>query len=409
MRLSTQTTLLNLTAYFSIAGSAAGAVLLVDRILLRWQVVLLLLVFTVLYNRYPGSDGGARAQRAANLMIGVQALIVGYLVAASGVGFSLLILFFILSVSAALFNSLRGTLLWIGAFTLFTAWHLYQVGGWTGIAGGLAIYTGGYLFFGFVTQALSAARRAQATTESLLAELQAKNVQLEEYARQVETLAAVEERNRLAREVHDTLGHRLTSTAVQLEAAERLAARNPEKTAELVGSARQQVREGLQELRQTVSRLRAPLEIELSLHQALTRLVQGFQAANDLQVILELPETICETTPSQRLAIYRAAQEGLTNVQRHARANQAWLRLVCEPGELRLELRDDGIGFSGEASPEKLGFGLRGLRERAAALGGEFTLEAVDGGGSRLVMRLPVSVAQIPERGDHGTHPPADR
>jgi signal transduction histidine kinase len=409
MRLSTQTTLLNLTAYLTIAGAAAGAVLLVDRILLRWQVILLLLAFTVLYNRYPGSDGAVRTLRIANLMIGIQAMIVGYLVVATGVGFSLLILFFVLSVSAALFNSLRGALLWIGAFTLFTAWHLYQAGGWREVAGGLAIYTGGYLFFGFITLALSAARRAQATSERLLVELRAKNVQLEEYAGQVETLAAVEERNRLAREVHDTLGHRLTSTAVQLEAAERLASRDPQKTAELVGNARQQVREGLQELRQTVGRLRAPLEIELSLPQALTRLIQGFQAAGGLAVQLELPETTCETTPSQRLALYRAAQEGLTNIQRHAQAKQAWLCLVCEPGELRLELRDDGIGVSGDLSPDTHSFGLRGLRERAAALGGEVVLEAVDGGGSRLVMRLPVSDTHLTARGDHGTHPPADR
>lgn len=407
--------LLNLTAYFTVAGAAAGAVLLVDRILLRWQVILLLLAFTAIHSRYPSGEGGVgwlrgvNVLRNANLMIAIQALIVGYLVAASGVGFSLLILFFILSASAALYNNLRGVLLWIGAFTAFTAWHLYQAGGWREIAGGLAIYTGGYLFFGFVTLALSAARKAQATSERLLVELRAKNVQLEEYAGQVETLAAVEERNRLAREVHDTLGHRLTSTAVQLEAAERLAARDPAKTAELVSIARQQVREGLQELRQTVGRLRAPLEIELSLPQALTRLVQGFQAAGDLQVYLELPETMCETTPSQRLALYRAAQEGLTNVQRHAQAKQTWLKLVCEPGELRLELSDDGKGISGGQPPEMQGFGLRGLRERAIALGGDLSLEAVNSGGSRLVMRLPLTDSSRTLRGKDANHPPADR
>jgi signal transduction histidine kinase len=409
MRHTTQNTLLNLTAYLTTAGAAAGAVLLVDRILLRWQVILLLGVFAALHSRLPAEDGEAHALRTANLLIGAQALIVGYLAAVTSVGFSLLVLFFILSVSAALYNPLRGLLLWIGAFTVFTAWYLLRLGGWAGVAGGLATYTGGYLFFGFVTLALSAARRAQATSERLLVELRAKNVQLEEYAGQVETLAAVEERNRLAREVHDTLGHRLTSTAVQLEAAERLAARDPAKTAELVSIARQQVREGLQELRQTVGRLRAPLEIELSLPQALTRLVQGFQAASELQVHLELPETMCETTPSQRLAIYRAAQEGLTNVQRHAQARQAWLRLVCEPGELRLELRDDGIGVSRNPSPETIGFGLRGLRERAVALGGYLALETVDGGGSRLVMRLPRADTSKTPRGNDGKHPPADR
>lgn len=416
MRTSTQNRLLFLTAYLTITGAAVGAVLQIERILVRWQVILLLLAFAALQSRYPTQVSDGRTQRQANLLTGAQTLIAAYLIWSTGVGFSFLILFFVLSVSAALYSRLRGTLTWITLFTVFTAWHLHRTGGWAGVAGELPIYTGGCLFFGFVTQALSAARRAQATSERLLVELQAKNTQLQAYARQVETLAAAEERNRLAREVHDTLGHRLTSTAVQLEAAERLAARDPGKTAELVASARQQVRQGLQELRQTVGRLREPLEIELSLPQALTRLAQDFQTAGGLVVRLAGPLLeeqpllpALHLTPAQRLALYRAAQEGLTNVQRHAQASQVWLRLENEPGEIRLEISDNGQGFSVTQTPESRGFGLRGLQERAAALGGEANLLAAEGGGSRLVMRLPLASQPGIERGDDGTDPSVDR
>jgi signal transduction histidine kinase len=288
-----------------------------------------------------------------------------------------------------LYNSLRYTFIWIAVFTAFTAWHLYQDEGWAGLFGDAGLYFGGFLFFGFITNALSAARQAQAENERLLVEVQAINAQLVEYARQVETLAALEERNRLAREVHDTLGHRLTSSAVQLEAAQRLVPSNPEKAAELIGVVRAEVREALQELRQTVGRLRAPVELELPLSQALGRLVESFQSATGLTVSLEVPETPCEINPTQRLVLYRAAQEGLTNIQRHAQATQAWLRLVCDPDELRLEVRDNGVGLSG-AEPANGGFGLRGLQERTNAMGGQVRLAPDPSGGSVLTVSLPI-------------------
>jgi signal transduction histidine kinase len=389
MRLGNRLNLLNLAATLTIAGSAVSGVLQLDRILLRWQVILLLLFFALLYSRYPDPDGTPHVRHTANLLIGFQALLAAYLIWVTGLSFSFLVLIFILSASAALYNPLRVTLAWIAAFTALTALLLFQLGGWTGILREMAVYTGGYLFFGFITNALSATRQAQAQNERLLAELQATNARLEEYARQVETLAAVQERNRLAREVHDTLGHRLTSSAVQLEAAQRLSASNPEKAAQLIATVRQQVREALQELRQTVGRLREPLEIELSLPQALRRLAENFQSASELAIHLEVPEQPCQISAAQKLALYRAAQEGLTNIQRHAQATQAWLRLTCRPGGLRLEIQDNGIGMGNGSPPDQGGFGLRGLQERAAALGGAVQMGANPGGGTLLTMDLP--------------------
>jgi len=287
-----------------------------------------------------------------------------------------------------LYNPLRQGLMWLGGFILLTGWFFFEQEGLGGGLRAMAIYTRGYLFFGIVTNALTQARLTQRQNAMLLSELQAKNRQLEEYATQVETLAVVEERNRLAREMHDTIGHRLTTAAVQLEGAQRLAVSEPERAATMIGAGRQQVREALQDLRLTVGRLREPVEIELSLPQALHRLATSFQEATGLAVHLELPENVCEVTSTQRLALYRTAQEGLTNIQRHAAAHQAWLHLECSPDRVCLQVIDDGSGLN--ASNPNTGFGLRGLQERAAQLEGEIILSERPGGGTILAIQLPI-------------------
>ena len=105
-------------------------------------------------------------------------------------------------------------------------------------------------------------------------------------------------------------------------------------------------------------------------------------------VHLELPENACEVTTTQRLALYRTAQEGLTNVQRHAAARQAWLHLECLPDQICLQVIDDGSGLI--ASNSGAGFGLRGLQERAAQLNGAITLSDRPGGGTILAIQLPI-------------------
>lgn len=379
---------LTITTYLALAGITASGLLEIDRILVRWLALGFLVGFGVLHSRYPVLDGSSHNQRLANGLVGLQTLLVCLLIQSSGSVYSFLLLFFILSTVAMLFNSLRRGLLWLAGFILLTGWFILPSEGWRDGLRDLGVYASGYLLLGVIVNALSQARLVQQQNIRLLAELQAKNRQLEDYARQVETLAAAEERNRLAREVHDTLGHRLTASAVQLEAIQRLAASDPGRVAEMAGAVRQQVREALQDLRRTVGRLREPLEIELALPQALRRLAGSFQEATGLPIHLQLPETTCPVTPAQHLALFRTAQEGLTNIQRHARAHQAWLRLECQPGEVSLWVEDDGSGLpAGQANP---GFGLRGLQERASQLGGEVSLSRRPASGTLLKITLPV-------------------
>jgi len=395
---------LSLVAYLTLAGITAASLWQIDRILLRWLALGLLAGFGLLQSRLPTYGQGCQLSESwqpsrANLILAAQTGLAVALIEATGAGFPLIFLFFILSVTAMLHNPLRRGLLWLAGFTLLTGWFFFEQEGLSGGLRAIAIYAGGYLFFGVITNALTQARLAQRRNARLLDELQVKNRQLEAYAAQIETLAAIEERNRLAREMHDTIGHRLTAAAMQLEGAERLAASRPERAIALIGAGRQQVRDALRDLRATVGRLREPVEVELPLPQALHRLAASFGEATGLVIHLELPEAPCEMTAAQRLALYRTAQEGLTNIQRHAAARQAWLRLECAADRISLHVSDDGRGLVADAGSSAGepggGFGLAGLRERAAQLGGAVALANRPGGGALLTIQLPIQKGVI--------------
>lgn len=297
------------------------------------------------------------------------------------------ILFFILSAFAMLMWPDRRSLgwCWIGGFTLLTGAILAYRLGWVNGLLTLLPYAGGYAFFGVFADALARAEEAYRRTQELLSELQEAHRQLRAYASRVEELAVAEERNRMAREMHDALGHRLTVAAVQLEGAERLIAQEPQRAAQMVRTVREQVREALRELRETVAALRAPLEAGMPLPEALRRLAEHFRAATGLEVHLALPTEPLDLPAAHHL--YRAAQEALTNIQRHAHASQVWLVLTVHPDRLTLLVGDNGRGFPPEA--EEQGFGLRGLRERIEALGGTLRLEERTGGGAQLHLTLP--------------------
>lgn len=195
-----------------------------------------------------------------------------------------------------------------------------------------------------------------------------------------------DERNRMARELHDSLGHRLTVAAVQLEGAQRLIPADAEKASRMVGTVREQVREGLSELRRTVAALRVPLGAGLPLDQAIAQVCGRFGQATGMAVHLA-PDAGPPLPEETRHALYRAAQEMLTNVQRHAQAGEVWIELHASDRRLSLAVSDNGVGLA--QSDKGSGFGLRGLREGAAALGGELHLQPRSGGGTLVTLSLP--------------------
>lgn len=294
---------------------------------------------------------------------------------------------FLLSGTAMASLPPRSGYLWILLFGAITL--LYTMLIWPGNIQALLSALGilaGYLFMGATIDAQRKAERAEAEAQSLLARLQAAHTQLQASAQQAEALAVAEERNRLAREVHDTLGHRLTVAAVQLEGAQRLITRDPERAAQMVATVRTQVVEGLTELRRTVAALRAPVSAELNLLVALRHLVRDFEAATGIQVELQLPPTPPDLTPAQRQVFYRVAQEALTNVQRHAGATRVQVALLRAGDDaVRLTIDDDGDGLPSTPAP---GFGLRGMTERAQQIGAALTLANGSLGGACIALTL---------------------
>lgn len=298
-----------------------------------------------------------------------------------------LVIFFVISAQAMMsLEGLRG-LGWVFLLAVISTLSFVSQEGMQEAVMLMLVYGGGYLFFGIFGKALQDATFANERSQQLYDELQATHAQLQQSVQQMEELAVTNERNRLAREMHDSIGHRLTVSAVQLEGAQRLIPQDPEKAAGIVGTVREQVREALAELRQTVTALRQPIEFDFPIGQALERLAASFENGTDLAVELTLSDLPMLST-QHRQVIYRTVQESLTNIQRHARATRAWIHLNAVHDDLSLTISDNGIGLPEGAA--ELGYGLRGIQERAALLGGGSSFEVRTGGGTQISIWLPI-------------------
>ncbi|MBI9050166.1 MAG: sensor histidine kinase [Anaerolineaceae bacterium] len=300
------------------------------------------------------------------------------------------ILFFILSSHAMMIFQQKIGYIWVGLFTLFTAIIFVVFEG--SLEGFLSVlpFSAGYWFFAAFATTLTVAEQARKESQTLLVALQLAHQQLQEYAAQVEELAVSEERNRLSREMHDTLGHRLTVAAVTLEGAQRLIPVEPTRATGMVSTVREEVREALRELRRTVATLREPLQTDIALSHALPRLTEAFENATDLHVHLTCPEIEFDLPNTHRLTLYRAVQEALTNVQRYAQAKNVWINIEYEQNQIVLLIHDDGVGFA--ETDAKTGFGLRGLQERVLQLNGELDIVSKPGEGVKLRIALPITI-----------------
>jgi two-component system NarL family sensor kinase len=205
---------------------------------------------------------------------------------------------------------------------------------------------------------------------------------------------AAEERNRLAREIHDTLAQSLAGLTMQLEVADALVARqSDERLAQAVTRALALTRSTLQEARRSVLDLRAaPLEGR-TLSRALTELAAEARSAApgiEVEVATEgFDRTPGKLPPAVEVGLYRIAQQALANVVRHAGPARAVVRLTLEPGQVRLRVEDDGVGFDPMALPPDR-FGVVGMGERARLLGGSLTIETSPGGGTVIDVVVPL-------------------
>jgi two-component system NarL family sensor kinase len=205
-------------------------------------------------------------------------------------------------------------------------------------------------------------------------------------------LGIVEERNRLAREIHDTLAQGLTAVTLKLETVDALLEMqaNPDQIRQTVQQALALTQENLEEARRSVLDLRAaPLEGR-NLPEALGRLTQDFAESSGLAVNFEVTGGQRPLPLRVEVGLYRIVQESLNNIAQHAQASHIEVWLLITPNQISLGLEDDGVGFEPSAVPEGR-FGLLGLNERVRLLGGQLQLESSPGNGVWVEVTIPLS------------------
>lgn len=206
-------------------------------------------------------------------------------------------------------------------------------------------------------------------------ELQAANEQLTEYADMSEKMAQTKERNRLAREIHDTLGHTLTGIATGLDACLALMDVSPEQTRKQLLLLSEVSREGIKDIRRSVNELRPDALERLSLSVAIRKMITDMSRASDVQIYFETEEKNMKFDEDEENAVYRVIQESITNAIRHGRAKHIWISFQKTEGEILLLIKDDGIG----CKEIKNGFGTRHIVERIEMLGGRVTFDGQHG------------------------------
>jgi signal transduction histidine kinase len=269
-------------------------------------------------------------------------------------------------------------------FELLLAVGLHRLGGPAVQDAASLVVVRGLLFVligSIIVQLMNNQRRQRA-------ELAEANRQLTRYASTLEQLTISRERNRMARDLHDTLAHSLSAVAVQLEATRRVWDAEPDTARALLNRSLEAVRGGLGEARRAIHDLRAaPLE-DLGLALALRALAESTAERAGLQCEVRVPEQISGIAPEVEQSVYRIAHEALENIARHA-AGATCVRLWIEQrsGRLMVEVGDDGTGFDPGAATDGH-YGLIGMQERAAMIGGELAVESAVGKGTsvRLVV-----------------------
>lgn len=218
--------------------------------------------------------------------------------------------------------------------------------------------------------------------------LEKANVRLRKYAIYTEQLAQTRERNRLARELHDTLAHTLSSVAVQLEAVKVLFDTNQNEAKKGLERSLVTTRNGLNETRRALNDLRTSELENFGLCQSLRNLLQSGAARGDFHFTENLSEVLNLLPDKISHAIYRTVQEAVENTVQHAKAKNVDLQIDQAERILTLSYSDDGQGFEPDKTDDVKHYGLQGIRERIELLGGVLTLESAPNQGTRIRIRL---------------------
>ena len=363
--------------------------------LTSWQVVLMIVAIMLLlavdrleYRLY----GEETPPRAAIFTLAARIALIEVVAWLDQIKFSPFLYLIVPFLACLYFGEIAGYGLAILAWIAYIIKHFYYSPDW--LSNGtevhyLVLFTIGLVLVITIARVVNKEKASRARAEELLAELEVSHQQLKDYAGQVAELATTRERNRLARDIHDSLGHYLTVINVQLEKALAIRDKKPREAEQAVSDAKQLASEALQDVRRSVSALRATDELPEFI-PSLTELVE--RVRNDYcSVELHVEGSEDNFSKPGLLTLYRAAQEGLTNIQKHAGASHAWIELHFGEQEATLSLRDNGRGFDPlrQQPGREGGYGLQGLQERLELVGGSLKIESAPGAGTSLQASVP--------------------
>ena len=341
--------------------------------------------------------GGRRKLVAPAFMLVLFALIFVF----TDSGWFVLVFPFLFANATFLFG-IRGSIAYAAlplAISFFSIWTFQYPGSGAAYASrdtaGLAVLAA---FAIGICAAMVEARRRREETEGLLAELASAHAELGRYAEKVKDLTVADERARMSREMHDSLGHYLTVINVGLHNAQRFREKKPEAAWEEVEEARALTREALSEVRRWVRAMKPLILEEKAGPEALAALAQSFEGTG-FDVRFSVEGVKRELPGEAELVLYRVLQEGLTNALKHSKAHRVTASLAFGEGGVSLTVADDGEGAPDGAS--ETGFGLATLAERAEALGGALGAGNSPEGGFVLRVDLPAadSPAELAKEG----------
>jgi len=302
-----------------------------------------------------------------------------------GHGFTFLILLPLAGQSVLLLTGL-----WMYIPALFSA-IVYTIAiygyalNWNTALSSLPIFIAGVFFIMIFTQVAVGEEQARHEVTRLIGDLEAANARLREFATQVEDLAITKERNRMAREIHDGLGHYLTTIYMQIQAALAIMPRDPDTAVTMLEKAQNLSQEALQEVRKSVSTLRSSVEDDTPLQNRIEKLLQDGEGSG-IQVVFNVQGKPRELDSKKSITLFRAAQEGFSNTRKHASATLFSVLLdYTDPGFVRMTLQDNGRG----ADKIEGGFGLIGLRERLNLVDGDCEIYTSKGEGFTLEITVP--------------------
>lgn len=219
----------------------------------------------------------------------------------------------------------------------------------------------------------------------LYSELLDTNRKLKRYSQRVEELTKVEERNRIARDIHDTLGHNMTALIMQIEMAEHMIDDNMSKGKKILKEAKATAREGLLRIREVVETLNEE-KIQSRGIESIKSMVNDFADKTKVNIELYIEGNVIQSSPILDANLYRIIQEALTNSVRHGKSSKIHIELNYDGKGVAFIIKDNGIG----TKDIKSGYGIRGMKERAETLSGNISFEGAD--GFKVVGYLPMEV-----------------